>query len=364
MTSANTTQEDFWFRNDDGSLTGATYMGAQNSDQSIDSGIKFRLRIIIEENNGKNDPWSFQLGAQKNGSGGYTLVTTTRTDGIRYVDDDNAIADGSIIATADFDLTWTGTPEDGEYDDAQSAAGMGTIQLNGSYTEIEFCVVMDGVNLSDGDYFDFHVLDTGGGAIDGYNRTPRVTAVVGAAPVTVNAGYATLASSAQALDAVPGGVSVGLGAVTLASSPQAMENVTSQPPAQIVPMAAVTLVSSAQTTAVLPGAVSIPMSEAILSGAPQTANVIPPPVLVPVFAVTLASSPQSINVTAGAANESPGVVLNTPDQTTFLDTNLPTVEFTGTDPETEDIRYNIQISDDISFRSGVTLADSHTTGIP
>jgi len=184
-TSANTTQEDFWFRNDDGSLTTATYMGSQNSDQTIGGNVVFRIRIIAEENNGKTDPWAFQIYAQKNGSGGYTAVTTSRTDGLQYSDDANSIADGATIGTADFDLTWSGTPIAGEYDDAQSSAGTGTIGLNGSYTEIEFCLVLNtGTgNVNNGDYWDLRMYSTGGTALDGYTRTPRVTASVAHSPL-------------------------------------------------------------------------------------------------------------------------------------------------------------------------------------
>jgi hypothetical protein len=201
-TSANTTQEDFWFRNDDGSLTTATYIGSQNQDYNptLTSDLVFRIRIIAEENNGKTDPWAFQLAAQKNGSGGYSLITTTRTDGIQYSDDGNGIADGSVIAVADFDLTWSGTGTDGEYDDAQSAAGTGTIGLNGTYVELEFCLKAVFSVLNNGDFFDFQLQDTGGGALDGYTRTPRLTitkqvTVNGAAVLNAGASLAALAEA-------------------------------------------------------------------------------------------------------------------------------------------------------------------------
>ena len=65
-TSANTVQQDFWFRNDNGSLTTATYIGSQGSNQTINGDTVFRIRFIIEETAGKNDPWTFQIYAQKN----------------------------------------------------------------------------------------------------------------------------------------------------------------------------------------------------------------------------------------------------------------------------------------------------------
>jgi len=215
-TSANTTQEDFWFRNDNGSLTTATYIGAQTSNQTINADTVFRIRIIAEENNAKTDPWAFQLYAQKNGSGGYTAVTTTRTDGLQYSDDANSIADGTTISTADFDLTYTGTPTDGEYDDAQSAAGTGTIGLNGTYTEIEFCLVINtGTgNVSNGDYWDLQMYSTGGSPLDGYNATPRVTAtgVFVTSGASLN-GVGSLTADAK-LDAVSGAQLDGVGTIT------------------------------------------------------------------------------------------------------------------------------------------------------
>ena len=56
MGAAVTAQQTFHFRNDDGSESGATFMGAQGSDQSIGTGTanKFRIRIIVEETAGGN----------------------------------------------------------------------------------------------------------------------------------------------------------------------------------------------------------------------------------------------------------------------------------------------------------------------
>lgn len=215
-TSANTTQEDFWFRNDDGSLTTATYISTQNSNYAptLSANQKVRIRIIAEEQNGKNDPWAFQLGAQKNGTGGYTLITTTRTDGIRYADDGNSIADGTTISTADFDLTWTGTAQDGEYDDAQTSAGTGTIALNGTYCELEFCVELVFNDLTDADYFDLQLLSTASGALNGYTRTPRITVTKQA----IISGTATLAGSGTltaAAQVVRGGAATLAGTGTL-----------------------------------------------------------------------------------------------------------------------------------------------------
>ncbi len=312
MTSANTTQEDFWFRNDDGSLTAATYMGSQNDNQYL-AGITFRIRIIAEENNSKNDPWAFQLGAQKNGTGGYTLVTTTRTDGIQYTNDANSIADGSTINTADFDLTWTGTPVDGEYDDAQTTAGTGTIQLNGQYTELEFCVQLVAGSLTSGDYFDLQVLDTAGGALDGYNQTPRVyfaptqtismgavtltaspqalTASTTGGVVTIPMSEATLASAAQALS-VDAPITISITEVTLTASPQSLTVLSTVS----VPMSEITLTGSAETLTLALGEATVTMVEATLASAAQILAVLAGEVTISLSAATLASSAETLTL--------------------------------------------------------------------
>ena len=58
-------------------------------------------------------------------------------------------------------------------------------------------------------------------------------------------------------------------------------------------------------------------------------------------------------------NATPTVILNTADAVTLSDT--PTVEFTGTDAESDDITYEIQISDDPNFSTdGIQVTDSLT----
>jgi len=69
-------------------------MGSQESNQSIEftpgsaDGI-FRLRFLLEEVNSKTRATNFFVFAQKNGSGGYTEVTPSRTDGIYLGNDEN-----------------------------------------------------------------------------------------------------------------------------------------------------------------------------------------------------------------------------------------------------------------------------------
>jgi hypothetical protein len=59
------------------------------------------------------------------------------------------------------------------------------------------------------------------------------------------------------------------------------------------------------------------------------------------------------------SNSVPTVALDTPDEQVFT-TDTPTVEFTGSDTELDDLRYNIQIADNDIFQSGVTITDEQT----
>jgi hypothetical protein len=70
----------------------------------------------------------------------------------------------------------------------------------------------------------------------------------------------------------------------------------------------------------------------------------------------------SVSFQESGANNTPTIALNTADDTTFS-TTTPTVEFTGTDTESDSIRYNIQITDNsFSFASGTVLAEEIDTG--
>jgi len=57
-------------------------------------------------------------------------------------------------------------------------------------------------------------------------------------------------------------------------------------------------------------------------------------------------------------NLGPSVVLDTPNEQVFT-TNQPTLLFTGTDPDSDDLVYEIQISDNPNFIGGVILCDNH-----
>lgn len=89
-----------------------------------------------------------------------------------------------------------------------------------------------------------------------------------------------------------------------------------------------------------------------------TVDVQPPDLLVSVT--------ENITVSESVTLQSPPtVVLNTADATDFGNDTTPSLQFTGTDPNSDDIEYNIQISSSL-FDTGVvspgTMADDATVG--
>ena len=73
------------------------------------------------------------------------------------------------------------------------------------------------------------------------------------------------------------------------------------------------------------------------------------------------TNPWYVDVTSGPANSSPTIALNTADAST-LDTT-PTVEFTGSDADDDDLRYQVQVTDNPDgFTGGDVVVDSLESG--
>jgi len=62
-----------------------------------------------------------------------------------------------------------------------------------------------------------------------------------------------------------------------------------------------------------------------------------------------------------SAGSSPTIILNTADDTEFT-TDQPTLEFTGSDADLDDVRYNIQVTDNPTFTAGVIVTRELTSG--
>lgn len=169
MGKSNTVQTDFWFRNDNGSLTTATFMGAQNSIQNLRTGTanKFRVRFAIVENAGGTANVAGHLFYSLNG-GTYTEVTAASSV-IREVDDNNSIADDA--STTSKQLTWTGTFVNGRYSDDGVAATATTLSSTG--TELEFCLYIVDADVTTASTIDLRVYDSTT-ALNSYTQTARL----------------------------------------------------------------------------------------------------------------------------------------------------------------------------------------------
>jgi hypothetical protein len=193
-------QEDFRFRNDDGTLATATWVDGDtvnNNNKTIAVDANFRLRFVVQQTNAAKtvNNATFQLRYSYN-DGGYsagTQVTTTSTY-VQLVDDANSIADNATTQQRIGDGTY-GTGDSQGYNDGQTDALTGDMDFNGAQEcEIEVCLQIVGADLSDGDTLDFQLYLGDGTALDSYGSTPRATA---SKPVEVTAaGYSVFKETA------------------------------------------------------------------------------------------------------------------------------------------------------------------------
>lgn len=148
----------------------------ENVDHSIVDGTNVILRIEIEVTNSKTaNNWLGTLYAQKNGAGGYTQMTTTRTDGCRIVASGwftDADADNVDRLTSS-SLTFTGGELDSDGNLGEVAGGMDFAGTD--HWEVGICIEIDLANAVSGDYWDFEIRDDVGAQLDGYTRRPRFT---------------------------------------------------------------------------------------------------------------------------------------------------------------------------------------------
>ena len=184
MGAATYTQGDSQFRNDNGTIATATYIGALNSDQSIDIDTVFRFRSVVQVSGMGSGSRNYTVFAQKNGAGGFTQVTAARTDGIQLADDANSIADDSDITSADATIgsgTYTTTGIEAGYCDGTTDDDTGSVDINaGEEAEVEFCLQMQSPAV-DTDYWDLRIY-RGTTALDTYPGADMTVTAVGAVP--------------------------------------------------------------------------------------------------------------------------------------------------------------------------------------
>ncbi len=195
------TQEDTRARNDDGTISTATYMGSGNNEnQSIDIDTIFRWRMVIQVGGMDAGDRNFTLFAQKNGAGGYAQILSSSTGGLRLINDANSIADDSVTVQGIGDGTYTSGTSNG-YCDGTTDDDTGVVNIAaGEEGEVEFCLQMPDGEAADTDYWDLRVY-RGTTAFDTYTNTPRVTAVATGFTLTADQGSLTLSGLAAGLEA-------------------------------------------------------------------------------------------------------------------------------------------------------------------
>lgn len=182
MGAAVTAQQAYRFREDDGSITGATWLGAGNNtniSRGTGTANKFRWRAVVEETNGGNANVPWILYASYN-SGTYFQVTTS-TSYIRFVAS-SYVSDGTAISTPE--LGWSGTYDPDEFDSDGSKNNNGLLS---EYGEPEYCLYLVDADLSNGDTIDLRVYESAGAPCDSYAYTGRVTVDKGGSTINLSA---------------------------------------------------------------------------------------------------------------------------------------------------------------------------------
>jgi hypothetical protein len=199
-TSATLTQEDFRFRNDDGSLATATWIDGEttnNINKSIALGTTFRLRFVVQGGGKDVQNYLFDLWCSKN-SGTYFQVTSASTL-VQLVNDANSIADHATTQQRIGNGTYSTGDLEG-YNDGTTDNTTGAMDLSaGTEYEVEVCVQILTTGNAAGNTFDFRLRNEGV-TFNTYSFTPRATAVAGATTIPLDT--ATLTAAGQVITVV------------------------------------------------------------------------------------------------------------------------------------------------------------------
>jgi hypothetical protein len=174
-------QANYRVRLTDGQTINAAFDGgdpAINAAGSVDAETLFRIRFEIEETASVTEATAYEIRGQKNGSGGYTLLTTenqpySAVPGVHAINSAQ-YADG--VATTN---VISGSAKGFVAGDGNENATSASISLNNQHTEIEFCLmfhaIYDGTLQNIGtDYWEFRLYKSGGTALDTYTNTARI----------------------------------------------------------------------------------------------------------------------------------------------------------------------------------------------
>lgn len=199
MGAAVTAQQTYRFREDDGSITGATWLGSGNDDdisRGTGTSNKFRFRAVVEETNGGNANVPWLLYASYN-SGTYFQVTTTSSY-VQLVASDY-VSDGTAITVNE--LGYTGTYNADTFD---SDAAKTNNALSSEYGEPEYCLYVVDADVADTDTIDLRVYESSGVPCDSYTVTARVTVTKAAGDLSIpDASDTVTVTSTVTLEGIP-----------------------------------------------------------------------------------------------------------------------------------------------------------------
>jgi hypothetical protein len=170
--SATTVQQHFRFRTDATAAQGgtATWGAAVDTNYNPPVDAPFRLRFTVANTGSAataSAAWSIRY--SRNG-GTYTAITTATTV-VKAVDGSGGNSADNSAITSNLLTAGTGTFANGQYDDTGASAVQ--VLTNGFYTEFEFGLQINSVDLLPGDTLDFRVYFNAA-VLNTYSVTPRV----------------------------------------------------------------------------------------------------------------------------------------------------------------------------------------------
>lgn len=173
-------QANYRIRLTDGQTINAAFDGgdpAINTLGTVDAETLFRIRFEVAAGP-STEITAYEIRAQKNGSGGYTLLTT-QNQSYSAVPAIHAIDSAQYADGVTTTNVISGSGKSFIAGDGNENATSASITLTDEHTEIEFCLmfhaIYDGTlqNVT-GDYFEFRLYESGGTVLDTYTNTARI----------------------------------------------------------------------------------------------------------------------------------------------------------------------------------------------
>lgn len=168
--------EDYRWRNDDGSITAATWVSSENSavTAGFSPGDNVRLRVNFGETAGASgagqDTGSWTLQFSKNGG---TWTTVGAATDVKYFDS-TGLTNGTAIAIANHVLAWSGAGTMQPWGDENEDGVTPSQTWSKDYAEAEFSLQFDAANTAPNDTFTFRLLNPGGG-VTTFTNVPTIS---------------------------------------------------------------------------------------------------------------------------------------------------------------------------------------------